>query len=137
MLELSQKAASAGAAPAMGADERRRVVEETKSQVLAAASPATPAPAAEQPSPEDATETMAQIFMKQGHWADALKAYETVLRRDPSRADVAQMVMDLRARLAPRPEAIPVAPPPPPPAEPVEPVAAAPRARSKPRVSYV
>ena len=143
MLEMGQKAgAPASAAPPMGPEERRRLVEQTRSQVLAAASlaPSASSGAYQAPSeraPEEPdTETMAEIYMKQGHWADALKAYESILRKDPSRADVAQMVMDLRARTAPiRPEPPPDRAPVPEPAEPV--AVAAPRARSKPRVSYV
>ncbi|MEW6259199.1 MAG: tetratricopeptide repeat protein [Thermodesulfobacteriota bacterium] len=45
------------------------------------------------------TETMADILEKQGRSADALRIYETLLRKDPSRTDIAEKLAATREAL--------------------------------------
>lgn len=61
------------------------------------------------------TETMAEIFLRQGHRELALAVYSQLVQREPGNERVAAAFVRLQAELAP--------PAPPPPAEAVEPVA--------------
>ncbi len=85
-----------------------------------AAKPAEKAKPEEEAEPS--TETMADIYLQQGHIDEAIRIYEKIWKDAPHRTDLAAKIEDLRRAKAPAP------PPPPPPA-------AAPRA--KPRISYV
>jgi len=122
----------------------------TRAQILAKAGPEEPGrpafplpvtvPAASSEDP--LTETMAEVYLSQGHLEEALSVYENVLKREPGRADLRQKVAEVRARLA-LPE-MPSAPPEPAPRAPepprLEPAAAAASSepvRVRPRVSYV
>jgi tetratricopeptide (TPR) repeat protein len=131
--------------------------ETTRAQILAKAGPEEPGgrafplpvsiPAA--PSEDPLTETMAEVYLSQGHLEEALSVYESVLRREPGRADLKQKVAEMRARLAlpEMPSAAPEPParPPAPVSAPAEPPRMEPAAvavspepvRSRPRVSYV
>ena len=80
--------------------------------------------------------SMGDLYYAQGHYADAIKVYEAVLRVEPGRADVARRLRDCQAKLAPPPA--PVVPPPPPIAVGSTPAAVgAEPVRARPRVSYV
>ena len=89
---------------------------------------------------ETVSASMGDLYYAQGHFEDAIKVYEAVLRVEPGRADVARRLRDCKAKLEvpPPPAAMPVIPPPSPvagiPAP--DPVGAAP-VRTRPRVSYV
>ena len=129
--------------------------EATREQILAKAGPEEPGgpafplalglPAASSEDP--LTETMAEVYLSQGHLEEALSVYESVLKREPGRADLRQKVAEMRARLAlpempsaaPEPPARPSAPAPaaPPRLEPAAVVAAPEPVRARPRVSYV
>jgi hypothetical protein len=118
--------------------------ESTREQILAKAGPEEPAgvtfplpvslPAA--PTEDPLTEPMAEIYLSQGHLDEALRIYESVLRREPGRSDLVQKIAEVRARLA-MPE-MPRAPEPAP-REPERVVAAVvpEPVKARPRVSYV
>jgi hypothetical protein len=152
-------AAAAAAVPAGPSEEERRIMEETRRQLMdSMAAPAAPEEpvleAAPVPEPvasamparepfassskpssqedEPLTETMADLYMSQGHEDEALRILTEILRKDPSRADLRLKISEIQTKRAfpqaPKSAAAPVVPP--------SAVAAAP-VRAKPRVSYV
>jgi len=160
--EISAKAA----APSGPSEEEKRIMEETRRQIVEAnvavpqepvfeSMPVAPTPAPEvvlaQPAPsipaaapvpvqpakqvqedEHITETMAELYLSQGHEDEALRILTEILRKDPARGDLRLKISEIQTKRlfpsGPRASAAPVVPP--------AAVAAAP-VRVKPRVSYV
>jgi hypothetical protein len=79
--------------------------------------PPPPEPAAEEPAPVESepelvvTETMAEIFLRQGHRELALAVYAQLAQRDPENGRVAEAYAALQAELAPPPPPAPEVPP--------------------------
>ncbi len=85
---------------------------------LSDSSPDVEEPAAPESEPEPelvVTETMAEIFLRQGHQELALAVYAQLLQREPDNSRIAAALAGLTESLAPPP-------PPPPPEPPPEPV---------------
>jgi tetratricopeptide (TPR) repeat protein len=144
-IDAAVKAALAAQSATNPATPPAGLMEETRRQILASSlSPeegglplgAMPEPTALPPraSRDDAgaeaiTETMAELYLSQGHEDEAVRVLTEILRRDPSRADLREKISGIQTR-----KAFPTAAPPapvraaPPPAAP---------ARIRPRVSYV
>lgn len=92
---------------------------------------AEPEAAAAEPEPElVVTETMAEIFLRQGHRELALAVYAQLAQRDPGNERVADAFFRLHAELAPPPPPAPPEPPPAPVEEPRRYAAAATGGRS-------
>ncbi len=94
---------------------------------------------------EPVTPTMAEIYFKQGHLAEALRLYGLLLNSEPGRADYQERIEEIRVRLTPaekppvKPQAAPrpAAEPPRATPEPAKPIPAPKPGRARPRVSYV
>ncbi len=73
----------------------RRITEE----MAAVAEPVTPEPAVPEPAPV-LTESMADLYLRQGHLAEAMNVYRELAARQPDDQRLQQKVRDLQAALA-------------------------------------
>ena len=126
-------------APSMepaGVQEALSATEIPASEAPAEPPAETPPPAPVAAEDEVLTETMAELYLRQGHAKDALRIYEELLRQAPGRADLRERVSGIIGRML-RPErakeepvrAVPPAQIERPPAETAR--------TTRPRVSYV
>jgi tetratricopeptide (TPR) repeat protein len=136
---------------------RAQVESEYKQRADTSRTPAAPVDLARQhvlaqagaPDDEPVSSTMADLYLKQGHFTEALRIFEALLKREPNNAEYLRKTGEIRMRLGSPavPPPVQAAPPPLPPVVPMrrepEPVAVAssaqaePVARARPRVSYV